>query len=83
MKKLLLASALLAGVAGVSTVSFADTARMLVPAFGPAYETKMGDHMMHMQIIQDGNGQNWVVLPMEDAEMAFGSLKAMTPTKLK
>ena len=41
--------------------------------FGEIYEVPVNNHMMHMQMIEDQNGDQWVVMSREDAETLTGS----------
>jgi len=40
-----------------------------VEAFGPVYEMKFCDHMMHVQQTEDKTGGQWVVMSREEAEL--------------
>jgi hypothetical protein len=81
MKKLLLMSIVAAGFFCVSSPSFAMP---FMPNFGPVYEMKTGDHMMHMQMIQDADGDQWVVMSRKEAEQLLGqTLDAHPYTKVE
>lgn len=73
MKKAILASLIGVTVLGLSSASFALGGKEnMLKQFGEVYEMKVGDHMMHMQLIQDANGGQWVVMSREEAETLLG-----------
>ncbi len=73
MKTLLFASAIAIGALGFASPSFATmNGHAAVQAFGPVYEMKTGDKMMHMQLIEDKDGGQWVIMSREEAEMLLG-----------
>ncbi len=48
-------------------------------AFGPVYDVEptvagMKGHMMHIAVVQDDSGGQWVVTSKEDAEFFFGPI---------
>ncbi|MGA2486112.1 MAG: hypothetical protein ABSF49_08985 [Roseiarcus sp.] len=69
MKKLLLMPMLVIGLFGASAPSFALPS---VPNFGPVIEMKMGGHMMHLQMLQDADGGQWVVMSRAEFEKMSG-----------
>jgi hypothetical protein len=73
MKALLVASALVIGTVGFASPSFAVMNGHPVEAFGPVVEMKMGTHMMHVQMIEDPSGGQWIVMSREEAEEMFGT----------
>jgi hypothetical protein len=77
MKSLLLASAIAMGLLGVSSAAYADACnsggkRTCISAFGDPFEAKVGDKMMHMQLVEDSTGAQWVVVPRDEAEAMMG-----------
>ena len=70
MKKLLLMPMLVIGLVGASAPSFALPS---VPNFGPVVEMEMGGHMMHVQMLQDANGGQWVVMSRAEFEQMAGT----------
>jgi hypothetical protein len=81
MRKVIFAAALVTGVVGLSSSSFATMSGHMPAAFGPVYEMEptvpgMKGHMMHMSVIQDDTGAQWVVMPKEEAEAFFGPISA-------
>ncbi len=79
MRKVMFAAALAASVFGVSTASFAKGHAMA--AFGPVVEMEMKSgelkgHMMHLQVIENDDGDKFVVMPMEEAEALLGPITA-------
>ena len=75
MKKMLLASVIMASAIAVSSASFAGGVAMKNFDFGPTFEMQMNGKTMHMQLIVDGAGHKFVVVPAEDFEQA-GSVGA-------
>lgn len=72
MKKYILASLVGVTIIGLSSASFALGGKENMPKqFGDVYDMNVGDHMMHVQLIQDANGGQWVVMSREDAETMF------------
>ena len=69
MKKLLLMPMLVIGLLGAAAPSFALPS---VPNFGPVVEMKMGGHMMHVQMLQDASGDQWVVMSRAEFEKMSG-----------
>ena len=74
MRKAIYAAVLTASVLGLSSSAFAVGNGHMAAQFGPVYEMEMSGHKMHMQVISDEDGNKYVVLPMEDAEMVFGAI---------
>ena len=74
MKTLLIASTLAVGALAFSTAGWAKTndGHPPVQSFGPVYEMQSGEHTMHMQLIEDKDGGQWVVMSREEAEMLLG-----------
>ena len=89
MKSLLLGSVIAASVFGLSSAAFADNCngggkRTCNSVFGDQFEAKVGDKMMHMQLIEDDAGTQWVVVPVDEAEGMMGmKLKDHKFTKVK
>jgi hypothetical protein len=71
MKKRFLASALTVGLLAISGPAFASM--MGHAAYGDMVEMKVGDHMMHVQLVEDSEGQ-WVFMSRAEAEQVFGPL---------
>ncbi len=84
MKAILLASTIAVGVLGFAAPSFALMNGHNAPdQFGPVMEMKVNDHMMHMQLIDDGKGGQWVVMSREEFEQMTGmNFGGHTATKL-
>ena len=81
MRKVSLAAVMAASVVSISTSAFATMSGHMPAAFGPVYEMEpkaadMKGHMMHMSVIVDDAGAQWVVMPKEEAEMLFGPISA-------
>ncbi len=75
MKSQLLAVAVAIGLVGMSSSAFAVGGKEnqpMPPMFGPVVEMEVGGHMMHLQMIEDANGGQWVVMSREDAEQLLG-----------
>ena len=77
MKSLLLGSVIAASVLGLSSVAFADSCngggkRTCNSVFGDQFEAKVGNNTMHMQLIEDDTGAQWVVVPVDEAEAMMG-----------
>ena len=73
MKTLIVASTIAIGALGFASPSWATmNGHAAVQAFGPVYEMKHGEGTMHMQLIEDKDGGQWVVMSREEAEMLLG-----------
>jgi hypothetical protein len=73
MKKIVFASVAAVGIMALSGIAYATM--MGHTAFGEMHEMKMGDKMMHVQLIEDSEGQ-WVVMSRAEAEAMFGPIDA-------
>ncbi len=73
MKTLLFASTIAMGALGFSSAGWATMAgHPALQTFGPVYEMKSADKTMHMQLIEDKDGGQWVIMSREEAEMLLG-----------
>ena len=77
MKILLIGSVVAASLLGLSSAAFADSCsssgkRTCISAFGDPFEASVGGKMMHMQLVEDSTGAQWVVVPREEAEGMMG-----------
>ncbi len=71
MKKIVLASVTAVGVLALSGIAYATMTGHT--AYGEMHEMKMGDKMMHVQLIEDSEGQ-WVVMSRAEAEALMGPI---------
>ena len=78
MKSLLLVSAVAAGVLGLSSAAFADNSgskrSTYMSTFGEVGEVKLGEKMMHMQMVVDSTGDQYVVFSRAEAEALLGGM---------
>ncbi len=73
MKTLIFASAIAIGAVGFAAPSWATmNGHSALQTFGPVYEMTTGDKTMHMQLVEDKDGGQWVIMSREEAEMLLG-----------
>lgn len=84
MKNVVLASVVALGVLAVAGAGFAATKHGWMGSFGDTYEMMVNGAPMTMQLIEDAEGNQFVVMSRADAEKMFGqTLGGHTFTKMK
>ena len=70
MKAIIFVASLAIGVAGFATVGMATGGvSSMDTKFGPVVEVMVHGHMMHMQMIKNAAGDEFVVMPAAEAMM--------------
>jgi hypothetical protein len=76
MKKMLIASTVAVGFLGLTGAAWAVSKEgppKPNAVYGPVYEWPAGEHNMHLQLIEDKDGGQWVIMSRQEAEILFNA----------